>query len=83
MVLDPNNTVQPEMTFTLNHKRAIYDEATCTCVLIHSRDRIFFFFESGKILTRWARATKEVLMQALITKFYKQCKIKGKQELCL
>ena len=25
----------------------------------------------------------DVLMQALITKFYKQCKIKGKQELCL
>ena len=43
MILDPNNTVQPETTFTLSHKRAIYGEATCTRALIHSRDWIFFF----------------------------------------
>ena len=44
MILDPNNTVQPETTFTLSHKRAVCGEATCTRALIHSQDRIFFFF---------------------------------------
>ena len=42
MILDLNNTVQPEMTFTLKHKQAICGEATCTCALIHSRDGILF-----------------------------------------
>ena len=56
MILDPNSTVQPETTSTLSHKRAIYDEPRAH-VLIQSRDQ-FFFFENGKILTSWARATK-------------------------
>jgi len=29
MILDPSSTVQPETTFTLSHKRAICEEATC------------------------------------------------------
>ena len=40
MILNLNSTVQPEMTSTLSHKRAICDEATCTCVLSH--DQNFF-----------------------------------------
>ena len=46
MILHPNSTVQPETTSTLSHKRAICDEAACTCALIQSRDQIssFFFF---------------------------------------
>ena len=43
MVLDLNNTVQPETTFTLSHKRAICGEVMCTGALIHSQDRILFF----------------------------------------
>ena len=43
MILDPNSTVQPETTSTLSHKRAICDEASCTCVLIQSHDQKFFF----------------------------------------
>ena len=42
MILDPNNTVQPETTFTLSHKEAICGEATCTRALIQSRDQFFF-----------------------------------------
>ena len=34
MILNLNNTVQPEMTFTMSHKLAICDEVTCTCTLI-------------------------------------------------
>ena len=36
MILNTNNTVQHEMTFTLSHKRAICGKATCTLALIHS-----------------------------------------------
>ena len=46
MILDPNGTVQPETTFTLSHKRAICDKATCTCTLIQSCGQFLFFFEN-------------------------------------
>ena len=42
MILDPNSTVQPEMTFTLSHKRAICGKAMCNCALIQSHNQNFF-----------------------------------------
>ena len=51
MILDTNNTVQPETTFTLSHKQAICGKATCTLALIHS---IPTFDENGPArLKQW------------------------------
>ena len=43
MILDPNSTVQPEMTLMLSHKRAICDEVMCMCTFNHAIN-----FENGK-----------------------------------
>ena len=48
MILDPNCTVQPETTFTLSHKWAICDKATCICTLIQLRDQISSFFQKRR-----------------------------------
>ena len=42
MILDLSSTVQPETTSMLSHKRAICDEASCTCALIQSHDQCFW-----------------------------------------
>ena len=61
MILDSNNTVQPETTFTLSHKRAICDEATCTCINSITWSNFIIFWKwktfdppgsSNKTLTR-------------------------------
>ena len=51
MILDTNNTMQPETTFTLSHKWAICGDTTSMHALIHLQDWILFFFENRKILT--------------------------------
>ena len=47
MILDPNNTVQPETAFTLSHKWAICGKATCMRAF-NSLKRSIYFLKTEK-----------------------------------